>query len=318
MREEQARASALAARQTLARDMHDVLAHSLGGLVIQLDAVEAQLEALARSYVQVLRLPHVLQLRRLLIGEAGRFPELARGYYERVPQRVMLELAAAIEALAGRGLLRVDDAALAASHLAFLIIGPLLDRAMFGVPEEADQEARRGRLIVDPGTGEAGVLKRRALDRLQPTEDVVVLVALGDQGDVVAAPAWAAPLDRAADRGVDLGAGDGAKGAVQLLAEIQAGLYAEAKARLDGNIRTGFASFEDVAAYFGEDDDSFKGWVRVSWSKPTGAALEALEQKLKALKLTIRNAPEDQPDSFGPCVFTGVAGVEEILIGRAY
>ena len=45
MREEQAKASALAARQTLARDMHDVLAHSLGGLVIQLDAVEAQLEA---------------------------------------------------------------------------------------------------------------------------------------------------------------------------------------------------------------------------------------------------------------------------------
>ena len=30
----------------------------------------------------------------------------------------------------------------AACHLAFLIIGPLLDRAMFGVPEEADQEAR--------------------------------------------------------------------------------------------------------------------------------------------------------------------------------
>jgi signal transduction histidine kinase len=45
MREEQAKASALTARQSLARDMHDVLAHSLGGLVIQLDAVEAQLEA---------------------------------------------------------------------------------------------------------------------------------------------------------------------------------------------------------------------------------------------------------------------------------
>ena len=45
MREEQAKASALAMRQGLARDLHDVLAHSLGGLVIQLDAVEAQLEA---------------------------------------------------------------------------------------------------------------------------------------------------------------------------------------------------------------------------------------------------------------------------------
>jgi signal transduction histidine kinase len=44
-REEQARGAALAERQAVARDIHDVLAHSLGGLVIQLDAVEALLEA---------------------------------------------------------------------------------------------------------------------------------------------------------------------------------------------------------------------------------------------------------------------------------
>jgi signal transduction histidine kinase len=43
--EQQARASALAARQAAARDIHDVLAHSLGGLVIQLDAAEALLES---------------------------------------------------------------------------------------------------------------------------------------------------------------------------------------------------------------------------------------------------------------------------------
>ena len=41
-------------------------------------------------------------------------------------------------------------------------------------------------------------------------------------------------------------------------------------------------------------------------------------EKLKALKLTIRNAPADQPSSFGACIFTGAPGVEEILIGRAY
>jgi prolyl-tRNA synthetase len=108
------------------------------------------------------------------------------------------------------------------------------------------------------------------------------------------------------------------EGAVQLLAEIQAGLYAEAKARLDGNIKTGLTSFDDVAKYFGEDDDSFKGWVRVAWSKPQGTALDAVEQRLKTLKLTIRNAPEDQPQSFGTCIFTGAPGAEEILIGRAY
>ena len=51
---------------------------------------------------------------------------------------------------------------------------------------------------------------------------------------------------------------------------------------------------------------------------PTGAELDAVDTKLKALKLTIRNAPMDQPSEFAPCLFSGKPGVEEILIGRAY
>ncbi|OZB82767.1 MAG: hypothetical protein B7X41_15875, partial [Microbacterium sp. 14-71-5] len=39
------RAQAAAHRIAIARDLHDVLAHSLGGLVVQLDAVEALLDA---------------------------------------------------------------------------------------------------------------------------------------------------------------------------------------------------------------------------------------------------------------------------------
>ncbi|MET1004318.1 MAG: histidine kinase, partial [Propionibacteriaceae bacterium] len=41
--QETARAAALAERGRIARDIHDVLAHSLGGLVVQLDAAEALL-----------------------------------------------------------------------------------------------------------------------------------------------------------------------------------------------------------------------------------------------------------------------------------
>ena len=66
------------------------------------------------------------------------------------------------------------------------------------------------------------------------------------------------------------------------------------------------------------ESSEFKGWVRAPWSKPTGAELEAIDAKLKALKLTMRNAPLDQPETFGPCIFTGTPGVEEILISRAY
>ena len=120
--------------------------------------------------------------------------------------------------------------------------------------------------------------------------------------------------------------GEFVSGIGALLAEIQATLFREAKERLEGNITSGYTSFEDIAAYFGpskdtEEDEAgaaFKGWVRVPWSRPTGAELEGIGERLKALKLTIRNAPLDQPATFGDCVFTGRPGVEEILIGRAY
>jgi prolyl-tRNA synthetase len=109
-----------------------------------------------------------------------------------------------------------------------------------------------------------------------------------------------------------------------MLADIQAALFAEAKARLDATIRTDIRSFEDLAEHFGaaaEDDDegsAFKGWVRAPWSRPTGAALEAIETRLKALKLTLRNIPLDQTPVTGPCLFTGEPAVEEVLIARAY
>ena len=109
-----------------------------------------------------------------------------------------------------------------------------------------------------------------------------------------------------------------------LLAEIQQSLFEEAKARLDANIRSDLTSFEQVAEYFGqlsdedEETSAFKGWVRAPWSRPTGAELDKVVERLKALKLTLRNAPSQQPATFGPCVFTGQPGVEEILIGRSY
>jgi prolyl-tRNA synthetase len=106
--------------------------------------------------------------------------------------------------------------------------------------------------------------------------------------------------------------------AVQLLAEIQAGLYAEAKARLDSNIKSGVTDWKGVEDYYAGSDEEFKGWLKVSWSKPSGAELDAVDNKLKGLKLTIRNAPLQQPETFAPCLFTGKPGVEEILIGRAY
>jgi TetR/AcrR family transcriptional repressor of mexJK operon len=95
------------------------------------DDLPKVLRALARRLAATATDPGVLRLRRLLIGEAHRFPDLAREYYEAAPGRVIATLAAGLAPLADRGHLRVRDPHQAAEHLAFLVLGAALDRAMF-------------------------------------------------------------------------------------------------------------------------------------------------------------------------------------------
>jgi TetR/AcrR family transcriptional repressor of mexJK operon len=111
--------------------------------------IEQDLGELARVYVRSVMQPQVLQLRRLVIGEASRFPELGRAYYERGPERSLVALAACLRRLSARGLLRIEDSTLAASHFAYLILSAPLDRAMVcgddSVPEpELDRFAESG------------------------------------------------------------------------------------------------------------------------------------------------------------------------------
>jgi TetR/AcrR family transcriptional regulator, mexJK operon transcriptional repressor len=101
------------------------------------NGLEEGLRRVARMYAGLVIQPEVLQLRRLVLAEAGRFPEIARSYYERVPQRVYGILASLFEELADAGRLRVDDARLAAQHFAWLVLGVPLDRGMFLPPAEA-------------------------------------------------------------------------------------------------------------------------------------------------------------------------------------
>jgi prolyl-tRNA synthetase len=103
--------------------------------------------------------------------------------------------------------------------------------------------------------------------------------------------------------------------AVAMLQDIQANLYAEAKARLDSNIAR---DVTDLAAHFKGDDAKFAGWVEVQWARPTGDGLTKIIEQLKVLKLTMRNAPIGAAPVDGVCFFTGKPAVERILIGRTY
>ena len=109
--------------------------------------VEADLRDLARRQLAKVMQPRLLQLRRLVIGESGRFPELGRAFYEQGPGRTIAALAAAFSRLAERGALRLDDPQLAAEHFNWLVMSHPLNRAMLlgeDSPGDLDRHADAG------------------------------------------------------------------------------------------------------------------------------------------------------------------------------
>ena len=93
--------------------------------------VEADLRAFARQHVADVTQPHLIRMRRMLIAEATRFPELARAWHRAGPERAHATLAVQIERLTRRGLLRAADPLLAAQQLNYLILSVPVNEAMF-------------------------------------------------------------------------------------------------------------------------------------------------------------------------------------------
>jgi AcrR family transcriptional regulator len=112
--------------------------------------LEADLRDLARRQLAAVIQPRLMQLRRLVIAEAGRFPELGRTFYERGPGRTIAALAGAFERLAARGVLRLDDPLLAAAHFNWLVMSIPLNEAMLlgddevAIPADLDRYADAG------------------------------------------------------------------------------------------------------------------------------------------------------------------------------
>lgn len=93
--------------------------------------LEKDLVELATGYLGIVTQEPIVQLRRLVIGEANRLPELARTFYEHAPARTLAAIADSFARLADRGLLELDDPAFAAEHFAALIVSRPIDQALF-------------------------------------------------------------------------------------------------------------------------------------------------------------------------------------------
>ena len=95
------------------------------------DAREA-LRALGNRLLQGLTADSVLQLRRLVIAEADRFPEVCGAWFNRGFEQSLIALGQALTKLSERGLLReLDDPTLAAYQFAGLVMYKPMNRAMF-------------------------------------------------------------------------------------------------------------------------------------------------------------------------------------------
>jgi TetR/AcrR family transcriptional repressor of mexJK operon len=92
--------------------------------------LEPDLRRFARGQLRAVMDPGLLKLRRLVIGESGRFPHLGRLFYERGPGRTIDALATTFERLASRGVLELHDPRLAAAHFNWLVMSIPLNQAM--------------------------------------------------------------------------------------------------------------------------------------------------------------------------------------------
>lgn len=88
------------------------------------------LEQYLRRQLDVVLMPRLLQLRRLVIGEVTRFPDLARALAEHGPQRAVDAIAAQLTELDLCGLLSVPEPRKAASQLNWLVMGEPVNIAM--------------------------------------------------------------------------------------------------------------------------------------------------------------------------------------------
>lgn len=122
----------------------------------------AELLAYAERQLVIVLTPRLMQLRRLVIGEANRFPALGRALYDGGPGRAVAGLTMALARWTERGLLAIENPRAAASHLNWLIMGEPVNNAM---------------LLGDEAIPDPAALRRHAADAVR-----VFLAAYGGRG----------------------------------------------------------------------------------------------------------------------------------------
>ena len=208
---EQQHSALLADRARVARDIHDVLAHSLGGLVIQLDAVEALLEN-GRTDEAAARVTAARSLAADGLGEARRAVATLRDLRSRPPRAAIRSTDRTPSTASSRPTGQLGGQVSASGLDALTALDAEHCRALAGVLREALSNARRhapGAPVAVAATADAG----RGTLRVTVSNPVGAGVA----GPSAAAALPLPPPARCRDRA---GGGQGLPGMRDRLAEL--------------------------------------------------------------------------------------------------
>lgn len=109
------------------------------------EGVAPYLRAYAERQLEIVLDPHLLALRRLVIGESQRFPDLAEVFWSTGPERAMTAMSERFARLTRAGLLGASDPDAAARSFNWLAMGQPLTAAMMlgdaGLPSAAERAA---------------------------------------------------------------------------------------------------------------------------------------------------------------------------------
>jgi AcrR family transcriptional regulator len=100
-----------------------------------------------RRFLEIVLSPTALALTRIVVAESGRFPELARAFFEAGPAAGQARVAQYLADQQARGTLHFADAQEAAQNLCDLMIARLQLRGLLGLDAAPDADARERAVV---------------------------------------------------------------------------------------------------------------------------------------------------------------------------
>ena len=140
----------------------EVLLAKLRALGDPSDSPRKDLIMFAMVFQQMILNPDARRWDRLVIGEAGRHPELAQTLFKAGPTRVLKKMQSYMQHQADQGRLQIDDSATAAEHFLGLILGLELIRSLLASQPRRTEAYRRERAerLVDVFLASYGIQER--------------------------------------------------------------------------------------------------------------------------------------------------------------